>query len=666
MPRSIPSDARTVVACAMEHDPARRYATAADLARDLANLIEHRPIDARAPGWSLRLVRYAQRHPRLAAGGLTAVLLGLAASLLVLGRERDHSRALLAERNVARGLAEDLRVERDGARELSGEIQAIAASLVSEVHEAIADLPGATAARETLVARATELLESLRARGSDDPALRADLAEAHLRLGQVLVETLTERGPAAGALEHFHAARALLEDLEAPDLDSRMHYVDALLGEGKAVRSSDPERALELTREAVTSAEALSAEYPDDDFVLGLSMNARLMLAGQLEPRGPEESEDLRAGVILDGERILERSGASAPGIVSLVQALRDRATLAAYRSRTAEALDGYRAMERVVRAMVAANESSQNARQFVVESLIGQGEQLYRVARLEEAEGVLSAASIEVDRMPDPLDLALMQDRLRLGRRLGEVQMELGKAEAGVETLRATAAACEEALPPADATILSVGLLKLLSSLADAELDRGHPDAAEEALSRANDRLAAMDPLARDSTGFLNARYFVRKSEFILHEKRGDEQEQLAAARDCVALLRRMKEASPGDVSARANLAMEESALAVLEAAHGDPRDWIEVHDRCVGVLRGVHELDPARGDGIELLANVLLRRAGAHLAAGHGPEAEADYAEALGFVERLVLNPRADGYAEKARAGLAAARELVAGSRP
>ena len=101
LPHALPADVRTVVATAMERDPHRRYATAADLARDLGNLLEHRPIDARTPSLSLRLVRWGQRHPRLATAGLTAVLGGLGVSLFFLQRERDHAVALRGERDVA-------------------------------------------------------------------------------------------------------------------------------------------------------------------------------------------------------------------------------------------------------------------------------------------------------------------------------------------------------------------------------------------------------------------------------------------------------------------------------------------------------------------------------------------------------------------------------------
>jgi serine/threonine protein kinase len=56
-------DIETVCRCAMAPEPAQRYASAADLGRDLANLLALRPISARRARASLRLRRYVQRHP---------------------------------------------------------------------------------------------------------------------------------------------------------------------------------------------------------------------------------------------------------------------------------------------------------------------------------------------------------------------------------------------------------------------------------------------------------------------------------------------------------------------------------------------------------------------------------------------------------------------------
>jgi serine/threonine protein kinase/formylglycine-generating enzyme required for sulfatase activity len=91
--RAVPRDAETVCLKAMERDPARRYATAADFARDLGNVLERRPIEARRPGPLLRARRWSQRHPALTALVVLGFLL-VASSVGFAWRERSFSQAI--------------------------------------------------------------------------------------------------------------------------------------------------------------------------------------------------------------------------------------------------------------------------------------------------------------------------------------------------------------------------------------------------------------------------------------------------------------------------------------------------------------------------------------------------------------------------------------------
>ena len=75
---TIPRDAQTVVATAMDRDAPRRYRSAAAFARDLGNVLELRPIEARPQTPWVHARRWAQRHPAASV----AIVLG---SLLVIG-----------------------------------------------------------------------------------------------------------------------------------------------------------------------------------------------------------------------------------------------------------------------------------------------------------------------------------------------------------------------------------------------------------------------------------------------------------------------------------------------------------------------------------------------------------------------------------------------------
>ncbi len=105
--RQLRGDLDTIVLKALEKDRDRRYASAADLARDIRRHLNHEPIEARPPtAWS-RGVRWALRHPvwLTAAGCATLVLmttLAVGSTLYWLHRQpdrmeqpKDHSEARL-------------------------------------------------------------------------------------------------------------------------------------------------------------------------------------------------------------------------------------------------------------------------------------------------------------------------------------------------------------------------------------------------------------------------------------------------------------------------------------------------------------------------------------------------------------------------------------------
>jgi formylglycine-generating enzyme required for sulfatase activity len=78
----IPRELSVVVEKALEKEPARRYATALAFAEDLRRVRLREPIVARPAGAALRLWRWGQRHPAVAAL-LSMILVSLSAALLV-------------------------------------------------------------------------------------------------------------------------------------------------------------------------------------------------------------------------------------------------------------------------------------------------------------------------------------------------------------------------------------------------------------------------------------------------------------------------------------------------------------------------------------------------------------------------------------------------------
>jgi serine/threonine protein kinase len=92
---SIPRDLEAVLLRALEKEPARRYATAHELGADLRRLREHRPVEARPPGFLHQAALLARRY----RGTVTALGLGsLALVAAVLGLSWHTARVEARER----------------------------------------------------------------------------------------------------------------------------------------------------------------------------------------------------------------------------------------------------------------------------------------------------------------------------------------------------------------------------------------------------------------------------------------------------------------------------------------------------------------------------------------------------------------------------------------
>jgi eukaryotic-like serine/threonine-protein kinase len=73
--RAVPEELATIVAKAMEKNPAERYGTAQDLADDLRNYLEDRPLQARRPSLRQRVQKWLRRHSAVVRSAFLLVLL---------------------------------------------------------------------------------------------------------------------------------------------------------------------------------------------------------------------------------------------------------------------------------------------------------------------------------------------------------------------------------------------------------------------------------------------------------------------------------------------------------------------------------------------------------------------------------------------------------------
>ncbi len=101
----IPRDLATIVHKAIDRDPRCRYQTARQFAEDLHRFIEDRPIQARRPRLTERLVRWSRRNKGLAAA-LAVIVALLITGTVASGLAADHYRRLAEEAAEGRRRAE--------------------------------------------------------------------------------------------------------------------------------------------------------------------------------------------------------------------------------------------------------------------------------------------------------------------------------------------------------------------------------------------------------------------------------------------------------------------------------------------------------------------------------------------------------------------------------
>lgn len=79
----VPRDLETICLKCLEKDPARRYASAEELAEELLRFLSNQPIEARPLGWWGRGIKWMRRHPTKTTVGILAAL--SIATLLLMG-----------------------------------------------------------------------------------------------------------------------------------------------------------------------------------------------------------------------------------------------------------------------------------------------------------------------------------------------------------------------------------------------------------------------------------------------------------------------------------------------------------------------------------------------------------------------------------------------------
>jgi eukaryotic-like serine/threonine-protein kinase len=239
--RRLDSDLEAIVLKALRKEPAERYRTAEQLASDLRAYLDGRPVAARRGTIRYRAVKFVRRNRiAMAAAFLVAVI--LAAGIV----------GVLWQAKVANE-------ERRRAEARSADLRQLSSSLLSELDEAIKQLPGSTPVQKLLVTRVLEHLDRMASDAQGDRLTQLDLIDAYTRLGNIQGNGYDQNlGDPTGALVSLGKALAIAEPLAA----SAPNDLDALRALALAQQSrSEVLFTTARTQEAIPSMRAAVATY---------------------------------------------------------------------------------------------------------------------------------------------------------------------------------------------------------------------------------------------------------------------------------------------------------------------------------------------------------------------------------------------------------------------
>ena len=248
--RRLAGDLDNILLKALRNEPERRYASVQELSADIQRHLTGLPVLAREDTFAYRAGKFIQRNKASVAAAAVVAITLFTASVVT------SWQASVAKR------------ERAKAERRFKDIRSLTNSFLFDFHDAIADLNGATNAREMVVKKAQEYLSSLAQEAGEDRELLWELSTAYLKLGDVQGRPgFSRTGDTAGALRSYEQSleiRRRLTALEPNNAEYQLGLAITLSRFGPMFQVlGKPDAAVERMREAMEITDKLLPQSHD-------------------------------------------------------------------------------------------------------------------------------------------------------------------------------------------------------------------------------------------------------------------------------------------------------------------------------------------------------------------------------------------------------------------
>ena len=397
----IDRDLDWIVLKALRKEPDRRYGSVAQLNEDCERYLTGKPVLAGPDTVGYRATKFLRRHwVGASAAAAIAVIVAGAGTALWYSQQR-------AERRF-------------------NDLRQLANSLVGELYDSIAEVPGSTATRQLLVKRALGYLDALSREAGRDTSLRIDLADAYQKIGDVqgnpYVANLGDVAGARASYEKLLGLRTSIHDARGDrpsaialgQAHSRIGDLD--LGQGKYADSVESyQRALARFDEA-RGADASGEDATEDRARVEGRRGVALTWAGRRDEAKAALLESIR---LL--QQVNDRPGSSRLTRRGLLANHGNLGDVYHYEGDYTRALESHQRAVDIGRALLAETPDAMTAKRDVVMVLARVGADLVELGRHDDAIRA-TQASIAIEEEMVKADPANVQFQFDLADMYGNL----------------------------------------------------------------------------------------------------------------------------------------------------------------------------------------------------------------------------------------------------